>query len=91
MTRTALGGGHTGDWREVAEVERGWLSISSAAKYAGLNPAVLMRAALTGELEAHEKPVTYEKAGDGQRHYWITKREFVDAWLCSRPTPKEAV
>lgn len=73
----------------MAEVERGWLSLTSAAKYAGLNPSVLMRAAIRGELEAHEKPTTYEKDGVGSRTFWITKREFVDEWLRSFRTPME--
>ena len=79
----------------MADVERGWLSVSQAAKYAGLSPEVLRRAILTGELEAHEKPTTYpaRRVADERRRkrHWITKREFIDAWLRSQPTPEEVM
>lgn len=79
----------------MADVERGWLSVSQAAKYAGLNPEVLRRAILTGALEAHEKPTTYpaRRVADETRRkrHWITKREFIDAWLRAQPTPEEVM
>lgn len=40
-------------------IERGWITVSMAAKYAGLSADTLRRAIWAGELEAYEKPVTY--------------------------------
>ena len=75
------------------KIERGWLSVSLAAKYAGLSPDVLRRAIWAGELEAYEKPTAYPERrikDETRRHvHWITKREFIDAWLMSQPTPQD--
>ncbi len=74
-------------------IERGWITVSMAAKYAGLSADTLRRAIWAGELEAYEKPVTYPERrtkDERRRHiHWITKRDFVDAWLMSQPTPKD--
>lgn len=61
---------------------RGWMSLSAAADYVGLNKNVLRRAINAGELVAYQKPATYSES---KRTYVLVSPEDVDAWVRSLP------
>ena len=65
------------------DVERGWLGLSEAGRYANIRPDVLRAAIIAGELEAHEKPVTVGRKGGAARRNALLRihREDIDRYI----------
>lgn len=60
-------------------ISRGWLSVSEAGRYVGINPDVIRRAIASGELRAYEKPVTHRS--EGIHRFLKVSRAEIDRWI----------
>lgn len=67
-------------------IEQGWLSVSKAATYTGLNPYVIRRAIASGELRAYKKPPTYR---EGTKAYFRINIDDIDEWMRSQTPATE--
>lgn len=64
--------------------QRGWMSLSEAARYVGVSRDLLRMAVNAGDLPAYEKPVTRGRTGTS-RHNVLVRigTDDLDSWVRS--------
>ena len=74
-------------------VQKGWGSVTDAARYVKLAPDVVRAAIARGELPAVVKPETRHEGtrrGGGRPQYRVAFADL-DAWMRSQPSAREAM
>ena len=68
--------------------DRGWLSLSEAARYVGVSRVLVRAAVCSGDLPAYRKPYTQQRkpTSQAQERIRISKRDL-DSWVMSTWEP----